>query len=159
PVSSNYDPTFPCNDKLIGAWNYADGPRDNNGHGTNVASIAAANAYSVTIFATTTQIPTTFSGVAPHANLIAYDVCYGSYCTESGVLAALDQLVLDGVDVVNISLGMGAVNPWSNAMTLALLGVREAGVFVAIAAGNTGPTPSTINGPANAPWVVTVGNS
>ncbi len=159
PTSSNYDPTFPCNDKLIGAWNYGDGPRDNNGHGTNVASIAAANAYSVTILATTIQIPTTLSGVAPHANLIAYDVCYGGYCSESGVLAALDQVVLDGVDVVNISLGMGAVNPWSNAMTQALLGTRAAGVFVAVAAGNTGPTPSTINGPANAPWVVTVGNS
>lgn len=159
PTSSNYDPTFPCNDKLIGAWNFADGPRDNNGHGTNVASIAAANVFPVTILATTTQIPTTLSGVAPHANLIAYDVCYGGSCSESSTLAALDQVVLDGVDVLNISLGMGATNPWSSATSRALLGVREAGVFVAVAAGNNGPTAATINAPANAPWVVAVGNS
>jgi uncharacterized repeat protein (TIGR01451 family) len=158
PANVGYDPTFPCNDKLIGAWNYADGPRDNNGHGTHVASIAAGNFYSVTIIATTTNIPTTFSGVAPHANLVAYDVCTGGYCSESSILAALDQTVLDGVDVINISLGMVAGDPWSSTVSRALLGVREAGIFVAVAAGNTGPTTSSINAPANAPWVVAVGN-
>lgn len=158
PANAGYDPTFLCNDKLIGAWNYADGPRDNNGHGTHVASIAAGNFYSVTIIATTTSIPTTFSGVAPHANLVAYDVCNGGYCAESSILAALNQAVLDGVDVINISLGMGAGDPWSSAVSRSLLSVREAGIFVAVAAGNTGPTASSINAPANAPWVVAVGN-
>ncbi len=159
PANSNYDATFLCNDKLIGAWNYADGPRDNTGHGSNVASIAAGNFYSVTIIATTINIPTTFSGVAPHANLIAYDVCYSSGCAEASILAALDQTVLDGVDVINISLGMGAGDPWSSYVSHALLSLREAGIFVAVAAGNTGPSASSINAPANAPWVVAVGNS
>ncbi|MBK9051967.1 MAG: S8 family serine peptidase [Chloroflexi bacterium] len=158
PANASYDPTFLCNDKLIGAWNYADGPRDNNGHGTHVASIAAGNFYSVTIIATTINIPTTFSGVAPHANLVAYDVCNGGYCAESSILAALNQVILDDVDVINISLGMGAGDPWSSSVSRSLLSVREAGIFVAVAAGNTGPTASSINAPANAPWVVAVGN-
>ena len=161
PANPDYDPTFPCNDKLIGAWNFADGPRDNDGHGTHVASIAVGNFFSVTILAPTINITTTFSGVAPHANLVFYDVCSGSdsSCAESGILAALDQVILDGVDVINFSIGGTASDPWRNPVALAMLAVREAGVFVAAAAGNDGPTFATINAPADAPWLTTVGNS
>ncbi|MBP8002049.1 MAG: S8 family serine peptidase [Chloroflexi bacterium] len=161
PASPDYDPTFPCNDKLIAAWNFADGPRDNDGHGTHVASIAVGNFFSVTILAPTINIPTTFSGVAPHANLVFYDVCTGSdsSCAESGILAALDQVILDGADVINFSIGGPASDPWRNPVAQAMLAVREAGVFVAAAAGNDGPTSATINAPADAPWLTTIGNS
>lgn len=161
PANPDYDPTFPCNDKLIGAWNFADGPRDNDGHGTHVASIAVGNFYSVTVLAPTINITTTFSGVAPHANLIAYDVCLGGddSCPESSILAALEQVILDGVDVINFSIGGTASDPWRNPVALAMLGVREAGVFVAAAAGNDGPTEATINAPSDAPWLSSVGNT
>ncbi|MDX1416529.1 MAG: S8 family serine peptidase, partial [Candidatus Promineifilaceae bacterium] len=142
-----YDPTFPCNDKLIGAWGYdsIDGsPRDANGHGSHTASTAAGNVVnnSVVIAPTATYTATMISGVAPHANVIMYAAC----CTGSALTAARDQVVLDGVDVVNYSIGASAptTDPWADAFALQWLAVRDAGIFVATSAGNAGPGDETV---------------
>ena len=158
-----FNPDFPCNDKLIGAWSFVDrvidsgSPRDSNGHGTHVAATAAGNA-----LATDTLNPTQFgvslSGVAPRANIIVYDVCV-SDCPESASLAAIDQAVADGVDVINFSIGGPAVNPWTDPTSLAFLAARESGIFVSVAAGNNGPSQGSVNSPANAPWVTAVGDA
>jgi hypothetical protein len=42
---------------------------------------------------------------------------------------------------------------------LAYLFAADAGVFVATSAGNSGPGPATIGGPASVPWITTVGAS
>lgn len=137
PGGSQYDVTFPCNDKVIGAWNFADGPEDNNGHGSHVAAIAAGN-----ILSSTLMIPNGFSaaamlsGVAPHANLVIYDACT-HVCQASALLAAIDQAVADGVDVLLFALS-GGVDPYHDPVELALLAAREAGIFVATAGGEDG---------------------
>ena len=69
-----------CNDKLIGAWDFvaSDGtnPEDNDGHGSHTASTAAGNVVDdAELVAPTTSAFFNVSGVAPHANIIAYDVC------------------------------------------------------------------------------------
>jgi len=173
------DPEVNCNDKLIGVYDFVeDDPltedvveentkgRDNDGHGSHVASIAAGNKVNLTLNG---QIDTTVSGVAPRANIIAYRVCHvgdppasnGGGCSESAVLAAIDQAIDDGVDVLNYSIGTTfATNPWGfSSESRAFLNAREAGIFVATSAGNTGPNDSTIGSPANAPWIVSVGNA
>jgi subtilisin family serine protease len=158
-----YDRDFPCNNKLIGAWSFLsknidpDSPRDSDGHGTHVAATAAGNAL-VTDALNPTQFGVTLSGVAPRANMIAYDVCVTD-CPDSASLAAIDQAVADGVDVINFSIGGPPSDPWEDLVSLALLAAQESGIFVIVAAGNSGPDQGSITSPANAPWVTAVGDA
>ncbi|MCB8987346.1 MAG: S8 family serine peptidase [Ardenticatenaceae bacterium] len=153
---------FVCNDKLIGAYSWpetGDNPEDTWGHGSNVAGIAAGDVVTLPYFAPTLTLTPTLSGVAPHATLIAYDVCSNTTCPDYVSIKAIEQAILDGVDVLNFSIGGTAVNPWDDPLALAFLAAREAGIFVATSAGNNGPNPGTINSPGNVPWMTVAGNS
>ena len=150
-----------CNDKLVGAWDFtADGNKgeDDDGHGSHTASTAGGNVVTATIDAPTILIERSISGVAPHANIISYDTCIADDgCPGSALVAAIDQAVMDGVDVINYSIGGGPFNPWADADSLAFLSARDAGVFVATSAGNSGPGAGTMGSPANSPWLLSVG--
>ena len=163
PGVSPYDPAFPCNDKLIGVWGYTEvssgDPVDDDGHGSHTASTAAGNRVNAAIVAPTYSDSVAISGVAPHANIIAYDACGNDGCPDSVTSLAIDQAVADGVDVINYSLGGPPLDPWMYYGTVAMLNAREAGIFVATSAGNSGPGSETVGSPADAPWVATVGNS
>ena len=151
-----------CNDKLIGVWNFTGDPdpMDNNGHGSHTASTAAGNLVSATLLGSGTSATRVLSGVAPHANLIAYKACQVGGCPGSSLVSAIDQAVLDGVDVINYLIGADDPSDlWNNFDTVAFLNARAAGVFVATSAGNSGPGPKTIGSPADAPWLTTVGAS
>ncbi|NTU83583.1 MAG: CHRD domain-containing protein [Chloroflexales bacterium] len=121
-----YDPGFQCNDKLIGAYTFAEtsgvpdpqgrpSPRDNLGHGSHVAGTAAGNLVGgAPVDGGGSGI---IAGVAPHANLIVYDVCgivgNGESCPGAAILAALDQAIVDGVDMISYSLASSATeDPW-----------------------------------------------
>ncbi|WP_159440344.1 S8 family serine peptidase [Vibrio quintilis] len=164
PKSSVYDATFPCNDKLIGAWGYSGidngSPVDTNGHGSHTASTAAGNVvYGASL---TTKMGSTITrdiaGVAPHANVIAYRACNeNARCPESAMLAMIDQAIQDGVDVINFSVGVvHGSDPWVATDGKAFLSAMDAGIFVAVCAGNSGPGAGTIWTPANSPWVTAV---
>ncbi len=156
-----------CNDKLIGAWDFApaDGtnPYDENGHGTHTASTTAGNQVAATTFSAEEnpderfEATRTIKGVAPHANLIAYDVCSGG-CPISAILAGIDQAIDDEVDVINYSIGSSAAsNPWTDPDAVGFLNARAAGIHVATSAGNAGPGAATLGSPGDVPWMTTVG--
>lgn len=159
-----------CNDKLIGVYDFTGTPpltgEDANGHGSHTASTAAGNVVSANLVTPTLTLNRTISGVAPHANLIAYRACQeltgatglGS-CLLSSLVAAINQAVLDEVDVINYSIGSGSSDPWTDADAVAFLNARRAGIFVSASAGNDGPGPGTIGSPADAPWLLSVGAS
>lgn len=152
-----------CNDKLVGMYDYTGaGTEDQDGHGSHTASIAAGNfLYDATLQEPTITFQVDISGVAPHANIISYRVCNGG-CYASYAASAVDQAVADGVDVINYSIGGStSYSPWnsSNIEAQAFLDAREAGIFVAAAAGNSGPTAETILNPAISPWLLAVGAS
>lgn len=155
-----YDPTFPCNDKLVGAWGYTalpGTPRDADGHGSHTASTTAGNVVHDAVISTTTAVFTAnISGVAPHANIIMYAAC----CDSSALTAARDQSILDGVDVINYSIGSTAPTGdfWTSTTALSWLAVRDAGIFVANSAGNSGPGDATV-GSADVPWLTSVAAS
>jgi len=168
-----------CNDKLIGGHDFAfnavctpntpatDPCRpggtireessfgDNDGHGSHAAGSAIGNTRFVSFRGNALEI----SGIAPRAHVISYDACHtiiasglGS-CSNTALLASINQTVIDGVDVINYSISGGA-QPWSDAISQAFLAAADAGIVVVASAGNSGPGPST-NG-HNQPWVLTV---
>jgi len=163
-----------CNRKLIGArrfneawggdaglkaerpWEYAS-PRDYNGHGTHTASTAGGNRG---VFATgPARIFGQLSGIAPRARIAVYKALWstedGSLASgfTSDLVAAIDQAVADGVDVINYSVS-GSLTSFLDAAEIAFLFAADAGVFVAASAGNTGPPSSTVAHPS--PWITTV---
>ncbi|RIQ24367.1 S8 family serine peptidase [Jiangella rhizosphaerae] len=142
-----------CNDKLVGAWNFhpaAPDAQDDDGHGSHTASTAAGNVHEATATIGNGTFTRTVQGVAPHANVISYLVCSPSCPTTSSV-AAVEQAIDDGVDVLNYSIS-GADDPWNDVVDLAFLEAFNAGIFVAASAGNDGPGESTVahTGPWNA---------
>ena len=156
------DPTF-CNDKLIVARSYmtesflagADpnetlGPKDVNGHGSHVAGTAVGNVITAEIGG----IVTTLSGVAPGAYLMSYKACYqipsgqGS-CPSVMTIAALEDAVLDGADVINNSWGGSPGSAPENSPHKAVIeAVNAAGVLAVFSAGNSGPGEQTIGCPS-----------
>ncbi|QIL90710.1 S8 family serine peptidase [Microbulbifer sp. SH-1] len=168
------DMPFDCNNKLLKAQAFSAGflaaneladyeflsARDADGHGTHTATTAAGNFGVEGVM--NGEATGTLSGVAPRARVAVYKVCWDapnpddSGCFSSDSMAAIDQAVADGVDVINFSVG-GASTQFNGPDDIAFLFAADAGVFVAVSAGNSGPGNGTIGTPSGVPWVTSVG--
>jgi subtilisin family serine protease len=166
-------PASKCNDKLIGArrfneawggdagvkkdrpWEFAS-PRDYNGHGTHTASTAGGNndvdaTGAASIFGS-------ISGMAPRARISVYKALWstedGSQASgfTSDLVAAIDQAVADGVDVINYSVSGSSAN-FLDPAEISFLFAADAGIFVAASAGNDGAFFSVAH---PSPWIATV---
>jgi minor extracellular serine protease Vpr len=137
--------------KVIGGYDIVNDdwdPMDNDGHGTMVAGIIAANG--------------ALKGVAPDAKLLVYKVLDPS---ESGpasgdtsvVIAGIDAAIKDGADIICMSLG-GELGVRDTALAFAVNRAVDAGVIVVAAAGNDGPYIGTIYSPASYENVIAVGS-
>jgi subtilisin family serine protease len=163
-------PDTTCNDKVIGARYYFAGygkqniakanytsARDFEGHGSHTSSTAAGN-YGVPVTIDGNAIGTA-SGMAPGAKIAVYKVCWTGKTTPAGCfnsdsVAAINDAILDGVDVLNYSIGGTTESNALDSVAQAFRAAQNAGVFVANSAGNSGPGASTLDHPA--PWVTTV---
>lgn len=124
--------------------NYNDDPMDDHGHGTHCAATAAGNG--------------ALKGVAPEANILAYKVLGSTGSGSSdNVIAGIEQAVIDGADILSLSLGGGGNpdDPSSQAVDNAVL----SGAVVIVAAGNDGPSEETIGSPGTARKAITVGST
>ncbi|MGP9746150.1 S8 family serine peptidase [Brachybacterium sp. AOP29-B2-41] len=134
---------FTC--KIPDGYNYADESyviKDGvvDAHGQHVGGIAAANGSEGDHpgdFVETGEL----DGAAPNAQLLAMKVFSnsGGGATDSDIVAAIEDSVKQGADVINMSLGSsnGQKNA-SDASSLAIESARDAGVVTVIAAGNDG---------------------
>ncbi|MFT6086264.1 MAG: subtilisin family serine protease [Glaciecola sp.] len=183
-----------CNDKLIGIYSYpvitdayddtdvfpVDFPKngeDYGGHGSHTAGTAIGNILfdlpevlpqlgtNVSDGVETGFVYDRISGVAPRANVIAYQVCFGSpsntdtyfACPGAAIAAGIESAIEDGiVDVLNYSISGGGFS-WGSSTELAFLAARNTGIFVATSAGNGGPGASTTA--KHAPWYTAVAAS
>ncbi len=162
-----------CNNKLIGARYYLLGAghqgifgheylsaRDAGGHGSHTSSTAAGN-YGVEASILGNSLGT-ISGMAPRARIAMYKACWtfrdgGEGCYGTDLVAAIDDAVADGVDVINYSIGGGSTALNTSDAIAFLYAESFGGVFVAASAGNSGPEATTIGSPAVVPWVTSVG--
>ena len=123
--------------KVVYGFNYADDNTDithsndqQGDHGTHVAGIAAANKVDESAVV----------GVAPDAQLYILKV-FGATRAGSGsdIIAALEDAVTLGVDVINMSLGTDAGFPTSayDFVNEVYGRVKDAGIVLSVAAGNS----------------------
>jgi minor extracellular serine protease Vpr len=156
-----------CNRKLVGARWFVRGfgtdrlrsssslsPLDDDGHGTQMASIAAGNPeVSAQVRG---QRLGTYAGVAPQARLAVYKACWTAPdpdddgCATADLVTAIDEATADGVDVLNLAVGGPAE---FDTVERALLGAAEADIVVVGAAGNRARAAAA----HVSPWVTTVG--
>ena len=151
--------------------------RDHAGHGTALAAAAAG--------VQTGGGTVAFSGMAPKAFLGSYKVFGSPYvsagASESIVIAALEDAVNDGMDIVNTSLGApafaGALDDTAcgntagvpcDPLAKAFETAAEAGTVITTSVGNSGADPyqqlgenypyyNSITSPATAPSAIGVG--
>ncbi|KAL5995666.1 hypothetical protein ACLOJK_025733 [Asimina triloba] len=161
-----------CNRKLIGARYYtsSDGkssgdkphddetPRDSQGHGTHTSSTAAgASVADASYYGIATG---TAKGGSPGSRIAMYRVCFLGGCRGSAILAAYDDAINDGVDVLSLSLG---ASPFfrpgleTDPIAIGAFHAVERGILVVCSAGNNGPDLKTVVN--EAPWILTVAAS
>ena len=116
---------------------------DDQGHGSHVAGIAAAEDNTVGVL-----------GVAPGARIWAIKICdkFGE-CKISDEIKGLEYATqhADEIDVLNVSIE----NPNSPALNKAIKEAVNAGITVVVAAGNNASNAAT-SSPANSPDVLSV---
>ena len=120
-------------EKFPFAYDYADNDPDASptgqagSHGTHVAGITAGNAGEIV-------------GIAPDAQIIVAKVARSveGDITDSGLLAALDDMVILHPDVINLSLGQlgGMDNEADSVYATVFKSLQDVGVTVNAAAGN-----------------------
>ncbi|KAK4343654.1 hypothetical protein RND71_036748 [Anisodus tanguticus] len=167
-------PLFPqtsCNGKIVSARFFSAGaqstaqlndsvdilsPFDVVGHGSHVASTAAGN-FGVPVVVNGLYYGRA-TGMAPRARIAVYKAIYPSIGTLSDVLAAIDQAVLDGVDILTLSVGPDeppeGTFTFLSLIEIFMLAAHKAGTLVVQAAGNEGPYPYSVI--SYSPWVIGV---
>ncbi|KAJ7964636.1 Subtilisin-like protease [Quillaja saponaria] len=153
---------FTCNNKIIGARYYSSlktdikCPRDTTGHGTQTASIATGReVLGASYYGLAKGVA---RGGAPSARIAVYKVCWSFVCYAADILAAFEDAIADGVDIISISFG-GSMhgNYFLNPTALGSLHALKEGIVTIGAAGNYGPERGILSN--SAPWMVTVAAS
>ena len=173
--TAHLGPAFACNNKLIGAYAFTQtymavvgsngqefcnntsgvcSPRDPEGHGTHTTTTAGGDCVASAVLYGVDRGPV--CGVAPGAHVIEYRVCLSQGCFSSDSVAAVQQAIADGANVINFSISGGG-QPYTDAVELAFLDATNAGISVSASAGNSGPGAATSD--HGGPWVTTVGAS
>lgn len=165
-----------CNRKIIGARWYIRGyeaeygtlntsdvveyrsARDAVGHGTHTSSTAAGAFVSNASFMGIAR--GLARGGALKARLAIYKVCWASgACSSADILAAFDDSINDGVDVLSVSLGQSPPLPAyvEDVLAIGSFHAVARGITVVCSAGNSGPYSQTVIN--TAPWILTVAAS
>ncbi|KAA8550697.1 hypothetical protein F0562_002382 [Nyssa sinensis] len=161
-----------CNRKIIGARFFSKGhlaasaslsysvdeyvsPRDSQGHGTHTSSTAGGA--PVPMASVLGNGAGEARGMAPSAHIASYKVCWFSGCYSSDIVAAMDAAIIDGVDILSLSLGGFPVPLYEDSIAIGSFRAMEHGITVVCSAGNNGPIQNSVAN--DAPWIATIGAS
>ncbi|KAK9734758.1 hypothetical protein RND81_04G161300 [Saponaria officinalis] len=147
---------FTCNNKIIGARSYTPGKtaRDEGGHGSHTASTVAGRIVDNTSFFGVAN-GTARGGVAS-ARIAVYKVCDATGCPDEAVLAAFDDAIADGVDLISISVGGAPSRLSQSTVAIGSFHAMQHGILTVQSAGNDGGPGST---GSVAPWLFSVSAS
>ncbi|KAF5462854.1 hypothetical protein F2P56_018826 [Juglans regia] len=156
---------FTCNNKIIGAQYYRSNgdvsendnrsPRDSDGHGTHTASIAAGNVVNM---ASVQGLGSgTARGGVPSARIAVYKICWLDGCSDADILAAFDDAIADGVDLISISVGGTADSYFENSIAIGAFHAMRNRILTSNSAGNRGPGLATLTNIS--PWSLSVSAS
>ncbi|KAF3454633.1 hypothetical protein FNV43_RR05081 [Rhamnella rubrinervis] len=152
---------FKCNNKIIGARFYVSEAtvnataRDTIGHGSHTASTAAGNVVNNASFFGLAE--GTARGGVPSARIAAYKVCEIQGCSTENILAAFDDAIADGVDIISISIGGDPTDYDQDTIAIGSFHGLNKGVLTVNSAGNSGP--SAWSASSLAPWMISVAAS
>ncbi|KAK9153738.1 hypothetical protein Sjap_001218 [Stephania japonica] len=148
--------------KVIGARYYSNGasppyevvtPADFEGHGTHTASTAAGLAMAGASFYGLGK--GTVRGGVPSARVAMYKTCWALSCTDIDMLAAFDDAIADGVDILSISIAANIVQTYyTDVLAIGAFHAMRKGILTVCAGGNAGPSYGAVKN--NAPWIFTV---
>ena len=152
-----------CYSKIIGARYYgASRPRsyrsarDYDGHGSHTASIAAGNIVNDVSFFGLAE--GTAKGGVPSARIATYKICQPDDCVDEDILAAFDDAIADGVDIITISVGgFGASDFFNDSIAIGSFHAMQKGILTSQSTGNAGPSYGSTG--SVAPWLISVGAS
>src|SRR5436309_4969195 len=127
-------------------------------HGTHTAGIAAGVTGKTAVVNVVSIDDMT--GIAPGAWLGNYNVFPGGVldARSEDILNAVDAAIEDGMDVLNLSLG-GGFHGNNDLLAMGLDNAVDAGLVVAVAAGNSGRGQGTLESPGRARKIITVAAS
>ena len=146
--------------KIIGARYYpsseVNSARDLDGHGSHTASTAAGN---IVKYASLYGLKEgTARGGVPSARIASYAACGELGCNDDAVLAAFDDAIADGVDIISISIGRQVAAIFEvDSIAIGSFHAMEKGILTLNSAGNSGPYPGTVQ--SVAPWSMSVAAS
>ena len=93
--------------------------------------------------------------------MVAYKVCWppidGVECFYADIMAGFEAAISDGVDVISVSIAGYTSESLEDATSIGAFHAVKNGIAVVTAAGNSGPSPGTVENVA--PWMLTVGAS
>ncbi|KAG6480856.1 hypothetical protein ZIOFF_057444 [Zingiber officinale] len=126
-------------------------PRDFQGHGTHTASIAAGRTVShASLYGLAKGMA---RGAVPSARLAVYKVCWWFGCTDQDILAAFDDAISDGVDIISLSVAYAiAADYFQDSIAIGAFHAMANGILTSTAAGNAGPYRGTVSNVA--PWTL-----
>ncbi|GAU44644.1 hypothetical protein TSUD_180710 [Trifolium subterraneum] len=137
--------------------------RDFVGHGTHTLSTAGGNFVpGASIFGIGNG---TIKGGSPRSRIATYKVCWSltdpDSCYGADVLAAIEQAINDGVDLISVSIS-GSISAnskeiFEDPVSIGAFHALARNILLVASAGNDGPTPGSVVNVA--PWVFTVAAS
>ncbi|KAG9456870.1 hypothetical protein H6P81_001378 [Aristolochia fimbriata] len=148
---------FTCNNKIIGARVYPDtesrSARDEIGHGTHTAStVAGRTVHGASLYGIAEGDA---RGGVPSAKIAVYKVCSFSGCSSKDILAAFDDAIDDGVDLISLSLGPSSAGEFlEDPIAIGSFHALANGILTSNSAGNSGPGLGSVS--SVAPWILTV---
>ncbi|XP_017250948.1 subtilisin-like protease SBT4.3 [Daucus carota subsp. sativus] len=158
---------FTCNNKVIGGRYYdianmsvpgADirSPRDAEGHGSHTSStVAGQEVQNASFYGIGEGIA---RGGVPSARIAVYKVCWSFGCNDVDILAAFDDAIADGVDILSVSLGSNTATPYDkDSISIGSFHAMKKGILTSCAAGNSGPYRRMVSN--YYPWALTVAAS